>query len=361
MNTQATAPTRHWPFGGSTCSQWLRCPGWYATCKNIEAIETEEMREGTKNHAICHEYAVGSRKAEDVPLRILPLANAWKTLVDVRLGWRIEVPCELKQDFAGTTLDAVWYDDLTDTLHVADLKTGEMPVSAYQNAQLLFGAAAWCSAQGGLPSFFQLSIVHFDEDEGYKIKSWSVTRVEMIDFCKQVDTAISSNRSVTADEVVASDNCGFCRGRSVCRAHHTTLHEVITVASPGLRIRDLPDPKDVAGTLTPTQMSQILSAKKYVNKLFEAVEKRAFALGGVPGWSVGTTKPHLQWKLPLKDTLDALTALGIDGTDVITPSAAQKELSKVHGKAVAAAAVARLAERPEGTAKLVADNGSSEE
>lgn len=361
MNTQATAPTRHWPFGGSTCSQWLRCPGWYATCKNIETIETEEMREGTKNHAICHEYAVGSRKAEDVPLRILPLANAWKSLVDVRLGWRIEVPCELRKDIAGTTLDAVWYDDLTDTLHVADLKTGEMPVLAYQNEQLLFGAAAWCVQNQMYPSFFQLSIVHFDENEGYRIKSWSVTRDEMQKFGCEIEGVLDLSPSATTDEVHASDNCGFCRGCSVCRAHHTALHEVITVASPGLRIRDLPDPKDVAGTLTPTQMSQILSAKKYVNKLFEAVEKRAFALGGVPGWSVGTTKPHLQWKLPVKDTLDALTALGIDGTDVITPSAAQKELAKVHGKAVAAAAVARLAERPEGAAKLVADNGLSEE
>ena len=356
-----TAPARHWPFGGSTCEQWLRCPGWYATCRYVNVIETEAMREGTANHFICHEYAIGARKAEDVPLRILPLANAWKLVVDVRLGWGIEVPCEMQADLAGTTLDAVWYDELTDTLHVADLKTGDMPVQAFQNDQLLFGAVAYCAANDLAPENYQVYIVHYDETEGAKIRQWAPAKTDVNAFAHQSRAGIDTNLTSTADRTVPGEHCGFCRGRDVCRSHHKKLAEVLAVATPvGMSLRDLPEPKDVAGSLTLNQMSQLLNAKSYVTKLFSAIEKRALACGGVPGWSVGATKPHDQWKLSVKDTLAALEELGIDGSDVISPAAARKELAKVHGKAVASAAVSRLSEKPEGTPKLVSDSGSEE-
>jgi hypothetical protein len=358
------APTRHWPFGGSTCEQWLRCPGWYATTRKAETIVTKAMEDGTANHAICHEYAIGSRKAEDVPLWLLPLANAWKSVVDVRLGWRIEVPCELLKDTAGTTLDAVWYDELTDTLHVADLKTGDMPVQAFQNDQLLFGAVAYCVANDIGPSAFQLTIVHYDEVEGAKVRQWAPTVGEVDLFQQESFDSIQSNKvnmTSTLDNTLPGDHCGFCKGRDVCRSHHKKLAEVIAVATPvGMSLRDLPDVKDVAGALTPAQMAQVLDAKSYVTKLFTAIEKRALACGGVPGWSVGATKPHDQWKLPVKDTIAALEELGIDAVDVITPAAARKALAKVHGKAVASAAVSRLSEKPEGTPKLVSDSGSED-
>lgn len=356
------APTRHWPFGGSTCEQWLRCPGWYATTRGVKTIVTKAMEDGTANHAICHEYAIGSRKDEGVPLWLLPLANAWKSVVDVRLGWRIEVPCELMEDEAGTTLDAVWYDELTDTLHVADLKTGEMPVQAFQNDQLLFGVIAYCHAHNISPQNFLLTIVHYDEIEGAKIRQWAPTQNEMNAFAFNADTTIKHNMASGLDNTIPGDHCGFCKGRDVCRSHHKKLAEVIAVATPvGMSLRDLPDAKDVAGALTPAQMAQLLDAKSYVTRLFSAIEKRALACGGVPGWSVGATKPHDQWKLPVKDTIAALEELGIDAVDVITPAAARKALAKVHGKAVASAAVSRLSEKPEGTLKLVSDSGSDSE
>jgi hypothetical protein len=320
------------------------------------------MEDGTANHAICHEYAIGARKAEDVSLWLLPLANAWKSVVDVRLGWRIEVPCELMKDEAGTTLDAVWYDELTDTLHVADLKTGEMPVQAFQNDQLLFGAVSYRWGHNTHPTNYQLTIVHYDEIEGAKIRQWSVTKAEIDTFANDCGGAWMRNVSGTADDTVPGDHCGFCKGRDVCRSHHKKLAEVIAVATPvGMSLRDLPDVKEVAGALTPSQMAQVLDAKSYVTKLFAAIEKRALACGGVPGWSVGATKPHDQWKLPVKDTIAALEELGIDAVDVITPAAARKALAKVHGKAVASAAVSRLSEKPEGTPKLVSDSGSDSE
>jgi hypothetical protein len=311
------------------------------------------MAQGSADHAICHEHAVGARADKDVPLRILPLAQRWKEIVDVSLGWRIEVPCEINAD-VGTTVDAVWYDELTDVLHVADLKTGEMPVEAFQNDQLLFGAAAYCFAHGIVPRGFQLYIVQYDEDVGSTVRQWSVTLEQFYAFTASMNAAAKANLAATRDMVTKGPHCGRCRGRSNCHAHLSALSQTVAIALPGVSIRELPAPDRVVGALTMDQMGQLLDMQQWVTHLFAAVEKRALACGGVPGWTVGKTKPRARWKLSVPETLAALAELGIDGTDVITPAEARKELVCAVGKACADAAITRLSEKPTGTATLVA-------
>jgi hypothetical protein len=352
------APTKHWRFGGSTASMWLNCDGWYATTKESMKVESPEMKKGTEFHRICHQFALGTFAGE-MPTECAPHATAWAKLVGP--NWQIEEECELMNGVAGTTLDAVWYDELTDTLHVADLKTGEMLVHAYDNEQLLFGAVSWCVAKKMRPANYHLHIVQgeddadVDPDGSHRThRSWCVTLEELAEFEKRVYSAINRNHKACEWEVTPSDKCGFCSGRVTCKAHLGMMQYVTAGAEHGITVVDLPDPTDVVKILSHEQMAQILRCAPYVKKMIANVEKLALSLGGVPGYEVGTTKPYPKWRLSDADTLDSLKALGIENPSVpLSPAKARDALAKTYGKVKAAAAIARLTETPEGEPKLV--------
>jgi hypothetical protein len=355
-------PTRHWRFGGSTAGQWLNCDGWLATVLVAPKIETQEMKEGTHNHAVAQAFVLGKYDLAALSPSEYHHAVAWAELVKPSEGWEVEVECELIEGVAGTTLDGVLYDEMLDTLHLADLKTGDMRVFPFQNEQLLFGAVAWMKKSGIRPQRFQLYIVQaVANDDQPATHIWGCDLATVETFEARIRPAIDRNHKATRWEVNLHPKCGFCQGRADCKGHQGALQYVTSGAAVGVMIADLPDPARTVKTLTPEQIGKILAVKKHVEAMFRSCEKLALSIGGVPGFKVGATKPRAVWKLSEEETEAALQELGVPPFELRSPPSAKKSLAELYGKKKAADAIARLTLIPEGTPKIVSDSGDDEE
>lgn len=123
-------------------------------------------------------------------------------------GWHMaeQEVSDRNHTFAFGTIDLYWKDS-SDRNHVCDLKTGERPVDATNNEQLLT-YAYWLSPE--------LPILHIAQPKvNSRLQTWEPAEEEWIAAKKQIDWALDSiyNGPVV---LKTGDHCRQCRARDFC-------------------------------------------------------------------------------------------------------------------------------------------------
>ena len=168
------------------------------------------------------------------------------------------------------TVDALVYHPSSRTLHVIDLKTGNHPVSATNNPQLMaYALGALDSLNLRVINF----VLHIAQPNNYN--SWTVSKEDLYDFGEDV---IAATYLALEDEGVygpTDNNCRYCKAAGTCPA----LHQM-TVATVGGDFEQLPVPD----AMTDTQILAVVENKQLIEKWLGSVYSLALgrALADTP-------------------------------------------------------------------------------
>lgn len=221
-------------LSASAASKHLNChasanleaaiPNWVPPVKD-DAADNAANR-GTIMHAIMAELCSLS------PFDALKFSEALSYISSVRKLRRfkalIEQPVEIDWLVSKpkTTADLVLYTK--DELHVLDLKTGKIPVSAVENTQLLYYARAYSYLS---PKAKDVT-VHIVQPWADNIEAWKIPVARLIKFeldCVQAEAAIAAGDTTFSP----GDHCMFCaanphgrglKGRPFCPAMMSVLY-----------------------------------------------------------------------------------------------------------------------------------------
>jgi len=215
-------------FSASQASKFMACPGagnlelaipnWVPPVDDRTA-DTAANR-GTNMHNMFAQIMTLSTK--DIAMMALALeyvANVRKTR---KFQVLIEEPvhAEWLSTRPGTTADLVLY--VADEIHVFDLKTGVTPVSAWENAQLLYYALCY----GGLAPKAKGVHLHIVQPWADNMESWFASAARLQEFRDEAQR--TELKLLSGDTtLVPGDHCTFCpanphgrglRGRPYCPA-----------------------------------------------------------------------------------------------------------------------------------------------
>ena len=198
-------------FSASRASRLLQChasanldlaiPNWTPPVQD-PTVDNAANR-GTNLHSLFAEVMdLNAGDLEKISKAIAYVAEVRKTrrfkrLIEetVEAGW---LPSKPK-----TTADLVLY--LTDELHIFDLKTGKIPVSPVDNAQLMFYAVCY----GHLAPNAKGVHLHIVQPWADVMEVWFVDTATLAQFMSDV---IAADAAITAGSTKFSpgDNCQFC-------------------------------------------------------------------------------------------------------------------------------------------------------
>ena len=196
----------------------LAIPGW------VDPVEDRAANNAANRGTTMHEFFanIAQLPAKD----IAALATALAYVAELRATRRFKVlveqsvTAEWLDSKPKTTADLVLYTQ--DELHVIDLKTGKIPVDAFENEQLLYGAVTYAP----LAPRAKGATLHILQPWANGNVSWFADTVRLKQF--MVD-AQAAEQAIIAGSVQfgPSDHCKFCpanphtrgaKGKPLCPA-----------------------------------------------------------------------------------------------------------------------------------------------
>lgn len=350
--------TGHADLSPSGAHRWMRCPGSVALCRGLPREDSVYSREGTFAHAVAaaclqegvdaaqkightdEEFVVDEEMAGYVQV-YLDAVRSTAQLMDGDL--LVEQRVAVSEHVYGTA-DAIVYSD--DETHVFDFKYGKgQLVTARGNEQLLtyqLGAhkASTASRSMAHPSTGHIVQPRCTQAEhlwrsstvstGYLLETWASALSKAEEDAMRPDAPL-----------VPGDHCQFCPAKNFCPKLRDRALETVQSVFTNLDLTAAPVRPPSPATLTPKQISVALAGEKLVTAWFKGVNEMAedmLARGiDVPGWKLIAVESNRKWRDDSASgpTADALRALGLEPfvpAKLISPSVAERALTKQHGR-----------------------------
>jgi hypothetical protein len=221
-------------FSASQATKYMNCtasanlelaiPHWVPPVEDPDA-DTAANR-GTQMHAMFAQ--VMSLPAKDA--RMMAESIAYVAQIRARRRWRtlIEEPRQADWLVGKPWTQADLVLAAADELHVFDLKTGGIPVSAFENFQLMYYALTYAP----LAAKAKGAYLHIVQPWADNIEVWFADATRLEEFR---DEAVAAELAITNEDVTFSpgDHCLFCpanphgrgaRGRPNCPAMMAMLY-----------------------------------------------------------------------------------------------------------------------------------------
>lgn len=211
--------------------------------------------------------------------------------------------------------DVVAIDEVNETVHIADFKTGHRFVDAVGNAQGVCAASAFW----GYPRF----VFHVIQPRGFHsggaFRRWAFDRAEMEEHEERLREAAIAASAENAPFVPTAE-CGLCSGRARCPG--------LRDAAIGCGEIEPSDPLVLTAEELGRELSYLDTARAVIEERVEAlrvsVEAQIRNGNRVPGWTLRTTSGSLRWALPDEDVIAIYGDTVKKPAAPITPTQAKK-------------------------------------
>lgn len=242
------------------------------------------------------------------------------------------------------TPDCWFFNPITMTMHIWDLKYGFTVVEAFENWQLL--AYATGLFPGPPVDFNKVRVIlTIVQPRAYHplgaVRSWQIMGSELKPYADRLRDAALAALTPGA-LTVAGTQCHYCRARHACEAAQRYSMWAADYAG-----------QSTPQHLTPEGMAielRILQrAADAIKNRLTGLESAAIAMGGIPGWAVDQGRGNLTWTKPAQEVFALGDLMGIDvraDQKPITPTQAIK-------LGLDATVVGMYADRSAGAPKLV--------
>jgi hypothetical protein len=273
--------TKHFKYGGSTAARTLACPAWIRLSASIpknhgsnEAADTGTllhncMEEWLKGDMPLTDLLAGGREYKGIKLtsdllhdKLVPAVSALTEVLQGAFKGVLTEPLVKISDDTGGSIDVLAKSADGKTVHIIDYKFGHVPVSAEDNAQLLFYALA-ADIDPATKSFFgdcdtvAMTIIQPNEN-GPDFETWTQPYEALTDFEDKLFDAIDLSKQEDCAPT-AGPHCTYCPAMATCPIKTGE-------AAVALRITDL----DKLG-----QLSAAMAMVESVEKWAKAVKKQA--------------------------------------------------------------------------------------
>lgn len=264
----------------------VACAGSITASIGIEKPATSEVAErGTRLHTYLEKLVSAHRNEGEIQSDGIPLEEVEEFNIVLNLFEQFMSPerftgCELVKGryrleseqhlelpnaiITGGTADIVltWMppDSSEIYLEIADLKTGQIRVSAENNLQLMFYAYAKIKSMKQAPALVRLTILQVDN-----INETTYAAQEIIEIVEQALGQVQLNINQPND-FAEGDHCRYCPAVLKCPLKQERALEVVET------VVTVP----AASDLTPAQIQNLVINKKQIENYLAAVEKHAF-------------------------------------------------------------------------------------
>lgn len=228
------APTRHSEFGGSKASRYIACPGSVALCKQAPEIPAGEYaKEGSMLHAaiascldenVAPDTMLGFEldgvvlTEELLETKLRPALNALDEEIDPEAG--MEFAVEQEVSFGKFLPEAYGSVDLIgrrgDTAIVLDWKFGHGVVTAENNSQLMFYAAAAMRTEATKWAFedaTEIEIVIVQPMATPIVSRWTCLFSDIAKFERVLKASIKEAKSAEP-RLRQGDHCTYCPAKA---------------------------------------------------------------------------------------------------------------------------------------------------
>jgi hypothetical protein len=332
----------------------MACPASVTLSEGIEQTTSIYAEEGTKAHKFVEQTLRQSLldidiKVDETTTEMQAYANMYINSIsnlcrDLKAWPEILIEEKVHIDWVSDelwgTADCVIYDELSDHMHVFDLKYGEgIMVEVEENPQLLFYATG-CYYKF-MPETITSWVIQPRANSGDTIKSWTYDAARIALFEDELKGAIEQvqlmevRTHLGSEDVHPGDHCQFCPAHTVCPKHLETFGSLVEAKEHVV--------VDYDDTFSVHVMSMEKSLISWMKAIREGMEARALT-GDIPdGTKLVRKNTHRQWideeKFKKKFGVRKTTVM-----KVMTPAQAEKEFGKEK--------VAKLICKPEGKPML---------
>ena len=341
----------------SSAARWVQCPAAPTLEARAPDNVSEQAAEGTAAHWVLEQRLAGRDPGVTAPNGVAvtdEMRDGADTVLDMitRLPPAVYgseeqwIPGTGIDDQGGGTVDLWRYFD-DHTLLVMDYKFGFRPVSAYGNWQLLYYAAALVNTYGLQPVHITLR-VYQPRNYGDPWSEWTISFDDLMDYALHLQYAVRCVNHTDPDAIVGPE-CRDCKGRHLCPALQRAAYRIADTAK-------------ASGVTDPT-LSQLGAEYRILTAAQEALTARltgvtaqieaAIVAGkSVPGVRADRTKPGRKWSLDDDTVLAVLGDQYAKPRQPLTPTQAEKAKAD-------AELVASISHRPQGSLKIVPDDGTA--
>ena len=331
--------TAHHLLSPSSAARWFACPGSAQAEAAYPRTENAYSAEGSEIHdlaAHCLETGKDAADVTDVVDR-QAIIQAYIDYVRQHLGDGVQYMVEVKVDLGHIsegmfgTADCVILDATAGTVHVIDLKAGQVKVDAINNAQLMTYASGVIHQYGWMADW-QQAVCHIVQPRIDHIESDSVPITAVDEFTLEARRAAAVALEPDPPKHPSHDACRWCKHAGDCTALRIkTYTDVCQMFEDSAEL----EPDDVSEYDHDTLAAK-LKAVPLIKAWLTAVEDRAYATledgGDVPGWKLVEGRKLRRWK-DAQAAEDALRRKKFKVRDIfkstlISPAQAEKLLGK---------------------------------
>ena len=214
----------HDRLSASYAERLMACPGSADLEVSIPGFQYPVVDEekGAKGKGHLWHAALETIVGSTTPGELHNFIRALEYVAELRASRRFKVLTEATVEIPWlttkpkTTVDLILYTQ--DELHILDYKTGKIPVEAFNNAQLLYYAAAWLH----LAPKAKTVLLHIVQPWADNIDTWMVTRKRVSEFISELKDA---EKEILSGSVALNpgDHCKFCAANPHTRGDKGTI------------------------------------------------------------------------------------------------------------------------------------------
>ena len=214
----------HDRLSASYAERLMACPGSADLEVSIPGFQYPVVDEekGAKGKGHLWHAALETIVGSTTPGELHNFIRALEYVAELRASRRFKVLTEATVEIPWlptkprTTVDLILYTQ--DELHILDYKTGKIPVGAFNNAQLLYYAAAWLH----LAPKAKTVLLHIVQPWADNIDTWMVTRKRVSEFISELQAA---EKEILAGSGALNpgDHCKFCAANPHTRGDKGTI------------------------------------------------------------------------------------------------------------------------------------------
>jgi len=306
IEEEEAQPGAHSDVGASSSDRWWNCPASPHLSRGIEDSKSIYAVKGNFYHKIGElllekrivDLDANSYIGEEVELMKDNLGKPFKFKVEEemiegvimykdyvmeKIEERPHAFLTIEERFCIKSVDEKCFgrgdaiiNDPFKTLEVVDLKTGRTKVNpnGKQLKYYALGALEMCDTD---VDEVYLTIAQPTESEDYKIKTYVLTKAELMEFKVELAEAIKRVREATKADVCEGDWCRYCRANSpnICPAKNKKMLAVIDMKLPDLAVKE---EKHVSILMTPEQRVWCLDNSSFIKEILDAVHEESTAI-----------------------------------------------------------------------------------
>lgn len=336
--------TGHARLSPSKAGQWVACPGSVAMQAAFpDRSSSESAEEGNAVHWMSAEVLSGRGPGEwigrtapngvvitaDMKDAGITYVSAIKSMVPELAQLQVEQMVAIPQVHAECfgTPDCYYFNPITMTLYIWDLKYGFGVVEAFENWQLIAYACGQLMGYDRVDFSKVKVVLTIVQPRAYHVqgpvRSWHLTTRELTPYRDRLQAAAALALSPTAT-CQAGEQCHYCSARHACKAAQQAAYFAIDYI--GQAVPEVLSPEALAMELRTLRRMQ--DAIKFRLTGIEASATATMNAGGhIPGWSLQASTGRLGWDKPAADVFMLGDLMGIDlraPVAPITPTQAKK-------------------------------------